>query len=352
MPLTFRNLGDRITGWKPVSSVIRVAQRIVLPGFDGIPLHQVSVFFIRGLTRGYITSRAAAISFSFFMAIFPFLIFLFTIIPFIPIQNFQQVLLDLIRDLTPQTAYESISGTVVDIITRPRSGLLFLNLVLALYFSSNGINSLIEAFNNTTHDIETRTTVQQYLISLALVLILSVLLILSIGLMTFGSRLLSLLLPETMQEGSSYIILLETLRWLTIIGLLLMAISFLYYLAPAKRASFRFISAGSLLATLLVILTTLGFNFYVDNFSKYNVLYGSIGTLLIVLLWIYLNAISLLIGFELNASILNVGLAVRRARGQADRRTGGQADRQTGYRADKRDKFTPVCKPDKDDTDQ
>ncbi|MFH1160876.1 MAG: YihY/virulence factor BrkB family protein [bacterium] len=308
MPLTSRKISNWFTGWKPVVFLVRASKRIILPGFDGLPLYDVTVFFFRGLSKGYITSRASAISFSCFMAIFPFLIFLFTIIPFIPIQNFQQVLLDLIRNFMPQTGYETVRETMVDIITRQRSGLLFLNLILTLYFSTNGINSLIEAFNNTTHDIETRTTVKQYLISIVLVLILSFLLILAIGLMTFGSMLLALILPDVLLQGSFYLVSLEALRWLIILVLLLMAISFLYYLAPAKRANFRFISAGSLLATLLVILTTLGFNYYVDNFSKYNVLYGSIGTLLIVLVWIYMNAISLLIGFELNASILNAGV--------------------------------------------
>ncbi|MEI6456008.1 MAG: YihY/virulence factor BrkB family protein, partial [bacterium] len=98
------------------------------------------------------------------------------------------------------------------------------------------------------------------------------------------------------------------LRWLIILGVLLLAISSIYYFAPARHARFRFISAGSMLATLLVVFSTLGFNYYVDNFSRYNVLYGSLGTLMIVLVWIYLNALSVIIGFELNASIRNARL--------------------------------------------
>ncbi|MFH1296335.1 MAG: YihY/virulence factor BrkB family protein [Bacteroidota bacterium] len=297
--------GNRFTTWKPVRKLILTSKRIVLPGFDGMPLYDVTQFFFNGLAKGYINSRASAISFSFVLAIFPFLIFLFTIIPFIPILNFQMVLLDIIRDFLPETTWESVEGTIVDVITRPRSGLLILNFILTLYFSTNGINSLIEAFNSTAHTIETRTVVKQYLISILLVIILSVLLIISIGLMTFGSRLLSLILSDTVTTSYFYILAMESLRWIMVVALLLMAISFLYFLAPAKRGRYRFISAGSMLATILVILTTLGFNFYVDNFARYNALYGSIGTLLIVLVWIYLNSISLLIGFELNASIMN-----------------------------------------------
>jgi membrane protein len=294
---------EKLLLWKPVAAVIGTSKAIILPGFDGIPLYDVAIFFFRGLTQGYITLRAASISYSVFLAIFPFLIFLFTIIPFIPIENFQQSLLGIIQDFMPGLAYESVRETIIDIVTRPRSSLLFLNLILTLYFSTNGVNSLIEAFNNTYHTIETRSSFRQYLISIAIVLINSLLLISAIGLITFGSSLLAWILPYSIQHSLSVLMLLELLRWAVILGLLLMAISLIYYLAPVRQKSFRFFSAGSMLATFLIVITTLGFNFYVDNFSTYNALYGSLGTLMIVLVWIYINAISLIVGFELNASI-------------------------------------------------
>ncbi len=294
---------EKILAWKIVAWIIRVSKKIVLPGFDGKPLYDVTIFFFKGLVKGYITLRAAAISFSLFLAIFPFLIFLFTIIPFIPIENFQQSLMELIRELLPRSAYDTVKGTILDIVTRPRSSLMIFNLVLTLYFSTNGINSLIEAFNNSAHVFETRSMIKQYLISVLILIILSILLIISIGLMTFGSSLLQFILPDFIEKSIFFSLFVEFLRWLVIFALLLFAISFLYALAPAKAARFRILSAGSMLATILVILTTLGFNFYVDHFSSYNVLYGSLGTLMIVLMWIYINAISLLIGFELNVSI-------------------------------------------------
>ncbi|MFZ4563502.1 MAG: YihY/virulence factor BrkB family protein [Bacteroidales bacterium] len=298
---------NHLTELGPVAWVLKVSKRITLPGFDGVSLFDVATFFIRGLTEGYITSRAAAISFSVFLAIFPFMIFLFTIIPFIPIRNFQQSLLGIIQDFMPRLAYESVKETIIDIVTRPRSSLLIFNLVLTLYFSTNGVNSLIAAFNNTYHALETRSSFKQYLASILIVLINSILLIVAIGLITFGSELLSWILPDVIQNSAMVILLLELLRWLIIVGLLLMAISFIYYLAPAKHRSFRFFSAGSMLATILIVITTLGFNFYVDNFSSYNALYGSLGTLMIVLVWIYINSISMIVGFELNASIRTAG---------------------------------------------
>jgi membrane protein len=297
----------RLTRWlisqPPAIWAIRVSKQIILPGFSGIPIYDVAIFFVKGLTEGYITSRAAAISYSVFLAIFPFLIFLFTIIPFIPIENFQILLLGIIQDLLPHLAYETVKETIIDIVTRPRSSLLILNLILTLYFSTNGVNSLIEAFNNTYHDLETRTSFQQYLISVFIVLLNSFLLIIAIGLITFGSALIAWILPDPILNSTVVVFLLQMLRWLIILCLLLTAISLIYYLAPARRKHFHFFTAGSMLATFLIVITTLGFNFYVDNFSSYNALYGSLGTLMIVLVWIYINAISLIVGFELNASI-------------------------------------------------
>jgi membrane protein len=300
------NIVDKITRWKFVAFLIGLSKKIVLPGFDNIPLYDVTGFFIKGLTKGYITSRASAISFNFFLAVFPSLIFFFTIIPFIPIANFQQSLLDLIRDFLPDSAYATVKTTVEDIVTRPRGGLLSVGFILSLYFATNGINSLMEAFDNTYHTLETRSAFRQRMVAIFLVVIITILLIVSIGLITFGTALLGRILPEHFLESNFYFSLIVGAKWLVTITMLFLAISFIYYFAPAKRRHFRFISAGSTLATLLIIVTTLGFNFYVNNFSKYNVLYGSIGTLLIVLLWIYLNSFSILLGFELNASILSV----------------------------------------------
>ena len=299
---------QKIITWKPIARIIKASKRVIIPGFDGVPLYDVTRFFIKGLTDGYITHRAAAISFSLFLAIFPFLILLFTIIPFVPVPNFQTYLLDVVQSLMPEIAYDTVKETIIDIVTRPRSSLLILNFFLTLYFSTNGVNSLIQAFNNTSHDIETRSTLKQYLVSIMLVLIISFLLIIAIGLISFGTGILRAITPHSISDSQIFFYSLEVIRWIIIVSVLLLAISFIYYLAPARRRDFRFLSAGSTLATILVVITTLGFNYYVDNFSRYNVLYGSLGTLMIVLIWIYVNSISVITGFELNVSIRNAGI--------------------------------------------
>ena len=205
----------------------------------------------------------------------------------------------------PGKAYDTVKETVEDIVTRPRGDLLSIGFILTLYFATNGINSLMEAFNNTFHAIETRSFIKQRLISILLMIIVSFLLIIAIGLMTFGTEILTIILPKEITQSGFYFGAIWVIKWLIILATLFFTIAFLYYFAPAKRKHFRFISAGASLATFLIIATTLGFNFYVDNFAKYNALYGSIGTLMVVLLWIYFNSFSLLLGFELNASIQN-----------------------------------------------
>lgn len=274
-----------------------------MPGFDGMPLYNVASFFFQGIFKGSLTARASSVAFSFFMAIFPMIIVFFTIIPFIPIENFQETLLNLIENFTPDSAEEIIRNTVTDIIERPRGGLLSFTFVLALIFATNGFDSIIEAFNNTYHTIETRTWIKQKLTSTLLFLIISFIIVVSITLITTGTAVLKFLVEQHILTSWITFYLLVIVKWIILIAMFFFTISFVYYLGPAKASKFRFISAGSSLATFLSVAASVGFNYYVQNFSKYNALYGSIGTLLIILIWIYFNAIIILIGFELNASI-------------------------------------------------
>lgn len=293
--------------YKIIRRLIRLSKKIVLPGFDGIPLYEVARFFLEGIFKGSITSRASSIAFSFFLAVFPMIIVFFTLIPFIPIQNFHEVLLSFIENVTPDQTEAVIRQTVIDIIERPRGGLLSLTFFLALFFATNGFDSIIEAFNNTWHTLETRSWIKQKLTSILLFFIASIIVIISISLLTGGSVFLKFLREKEILDNNLAYYLLEAAKYIILTAMFFFTISFIYYLAPAKDSKFRFISAGSSLATILALAASIGFNFYVSNFSSYNALYGSIGTLLIILVWIYFNSIILLIGFELNASIQQAG---------------------------------------------
>jgi membrane protein len=275
----------------------------VLPGFEGIPLSSVIKFVIKGFGKGVLVTRASSIAFNLLMALLPASIFLFTLIPFIPIPNFQQELIKLFESIIPSEAYSFLESTIVDVITRRSGGLLLFMLIATIIFSTNGIHALIHAFVVSSHDFKSRTWVAQRKISVVLLLIIVFMISLAGFMLIFGKTAINRLVELHILETNLVYYLIMTLKWVVIILLLFLAISFLYWLAPAKKSDFRFISPGSIIATFLFILTSLGFSAYVNNFGQYNKLYGSIGTLMVILVWLYLNSIALLIGFELNVSI-------------------------------------------------
>ena len=288
--------------------IIKKLKTVVIPGFDGLPMYEVLDFFYKGVINGAITTRASAISFSMFLALFPALIFIFTLIPFIPIDSFQDVLLELLYDVIPHKAWDAVESTLTDIITRPRGGLLSLGFILALFFSTNGINSMIDAFNASYHSMEARGILMQRWVAIVLVFILAILLIVAITTITLGTNFFTYI-GEFDTVVDIYILdLIRWVRWLVLVALTYFGISVIYYWGPAKRTPFKFFSAGSSLVTVFMMAINIGFNYYANNMAQYNALYGSIGTLLLILLWVYFNSIIILIGFELNVSILNAGI--------------------------------------------
>lgn len=279
------------------------AKRVTFPGLDGMALYDVMVFFWRSIVDGALSTRASAIAFSFFVALFPLIIFLFTLIPFIPIDNFQNELFLLIESMVPETTFMAIKETVMDILTRQRGDLLSLGFFMALIFSTNGFASMMTAFDASLHSFERRTWIGQRLIALLLLVIMSVLLAVAITLITYGQYFINYLVANDILKDHFTFYALSFAKWIVVLILFFMANSFLYYLAPAKKTKWRFISAGGTLATVLSVATFLGFTYYINRFGQYNKLYGSIGTLLVVLLLMYIMSMILLIGFELNASI-------------------------------------------------
>ncbi len=277
---------------------------LILPGFDQVPLYDVLVFFLKGIFKGAVTIRAAAVAFNFFLAIFPFILFIFTLIPYIPIAHFQETLMGLFEDIIPPNTYQEVDETITEIVMRQNTGLLSLSFILTFVFSTNGISAIMDGFNGTWHSIDTKSWIQQRLSAVFLLLVLSFFVVLAIALITTGGVIIHWSINRGWIDGGFTAQLLQFLRWFVIVFLTFFSLSMLYYYAPAKRKEYRFISPGSILATGLFIIGTLGFNYYISNFSRYNALYGSIGTLIIFMMWLYFNALILLIGFELNASIL------------------------------------------------
>lgn len=279
---------------------------IVLPGFDGMPLYDVLVFFFRGLFQGVLTYRAAAIAFDFFLALVPFILFLFTLIPFVTTVDIQVQLLDIMDEIIPASIYALAESTIIEIVSRPETGLLSVVFVMAIYFSTNGVDTILLGFSQSYHEIEIWPWWKQKMRAFILMVSLSFLVFVSMTLLGFGKLTLSILRDKQIITGQLTIVALIFIQWVIIIGSILLSISLLYYFGQAKdtvRNKYRFISAGSLLSTSLFVVGGTLLKMYFENFARYNLLYGSIGSLIILLIWLYYNSIILLIGFELNTSI-------------------------------------------------
>jgi membrane protein len=237
------------------------------------------------------------------MALIPGTIFLFTLIPFIPIPNFQEELIRLFESMMPVNAFDFLKTTIVDIMTNKSGVLLLFMFIATVVFSTNGIHAMIHAFVVSSHSFKTRTWRSQRKVSILLLFVVLMMIALAGLLVIFGKSSMNRLVELGILERKAVIFMVVLLKWILVVGLLFLAISFLYYFAPAKKTDFRFISPGSTLATLLFIITSLGFSAYVNDLGQYNKLYGWMGTLLVIMIWLYLNSIALLIGFELNLSI-------------------------------------------------
>jgi membrane protein len=290
---------------QPFQSFVSYTKRVALPGFDNMPLYYVADFFFTGIQKGKIVTRAQALAFSFFLAIFPATIFLFSLIPYIPIRDFQDQLLALIKDILPANAFNSVRSTIEDIIKIPRSGLLSFGFIAALYFTTNGFMTMMRGFNTSYHVAETRSPFKQRLVAINLTLIISLLVLVSTLLIISSEGATHYLVKHSILKTKTQVAFLFLGKWAVIVALFFFAISFLYYYAPSKKKRWRFVSAGSTLATISAIIVSIGFAYFVNHFGRFNKIYGSIGTLIVIMLWMYFNSLILILGFELNASIEN-----------------------------------------------
>ena len=284
--------------------LIQLSKKIKLNSFYNLSLYDILFFFYKGVKQGAITTRASSLAFNFFLAFFPSIIVLFTLIPYIPIVDLQDTLMELITTILPPHTNEIAFSTIYDIINNPRSGLLSIGFVLTIFFATNGVNSLIEAFNSSYHINESRSIIQQRLLSLGITFLLSCILMITILLIMFSKTVVNYLITAEIIENKSIEYILFG-KWMVIIIMLFVGISIIYHFGPTIKKKFKLFTPGSIISTCLIIVTSSFFNYYISNFAEYNKVYGSIGTLIIILLWMYINSIILLIGFELNASIFN-----------------------------------------------
>ena len=280
-----------------------LSRKIYLPGFRGVPLYDVGLFFIRGMKKSSISIRANSISYSFIIAFVPAVLFLFTLIPYIPVTGLEENIMLTLQEVIPNEAFILLRSTIEDIITNQQTGLLSISFLISLYFASNGVIAIMNAFNQSSHSIESRTAIKKHLVSLLLVFILAVNMIVSGAALALSSVLLYFMEGKGIISDNSTLFLLQAGQWVIILLTSLIAFSSIYYLAPAKKRIFPFFSAGSVIASLLSVISFKVFTIFIENFSNYNKFYGSLGSMIMIIVWINLTALMLLIGFELNASI-------------------------------------------------
>ncbi|MFN4835489.1 MAG: YihY/virulence factor BrkB family protein [Bacteroidota bacterium] len=287
-----------------VNWLIHKSKTTTLPGFSGIPIYQVVSFFIRQVQTIGMTERASAIAFNFVMAIPPATIFLFTLIPYLPItQSLQQELYKLIKDIIPGERNNAVLiNFLQDFINNPRNGLLSIGFILSLYFSSNAMMGIMRSFDKNYAGFKKRSNWQRRKAALRLTVLLYVFVMAS---------LVALIAREVVLEwlgieNASLRALLSNLRWSVIFLLFFGCISSIYKLAPSVHKKWKLINPGSIVATSLMLITSGALSWWVANFSNYNQLYGSISTVLIIMILIFINSLILLIGFELNVSIYSL----------------------------------------------
>jgi len=287
----------------PIRFVTEKSKRIVLPGFDGVPLYDVGVFFSQQMRKVGLTERASAVSYNFIMAIPPTCLFLFTLIPQLPFirqRSIRYQVKSLIRDMIPAPQYNK---TIIDFVDSfwdsNRIGLLSFGFVLLIFFASNGMMGLMRSFNKNYIGFQRRSDLQTRWTAIKLTLIMMALIFACLLLLSLQGIVL-----RWMGISSEFVrTVIKTLRWIFLLTLIFYAFGFIYKYAPAIQKRWRIVSPGSILATFLSILSTLGFSTFVSNFGKYNALYGSIGTIMVAMVLIYINSLVLLIGYELNVSI-------------------------------------------------
>jgi membrane protein len=284
-----------------IRQIILICKKIKLPGFGGLSLFDLIKSYVFGIIEGTFSTRAGSIAFSFFMALFPFLLFLLNLIPFVPIENFNETFLLFIEGILPPQTTEFFLPIIEDIAANPRGGLLSVVFIIAIFLMSNGINAIFSGFEYSYHVTINRNFIKQYFVALVVSVFLALMLLVTVIIIVYSEYIIGSLKSEDFISNDFFWI--STIRYIIFVVLVYMVIAILYYYGIKEGKSIRFFSIGALVTTLMFMLTTYLFGIYIENFSNYNELYGSIGALLIMMLYIWINSNLLLLGFELNATL-------------------------------------------------
>ena len=297
-----KEIEDKLDKIPIVCVLVRFGKKIKIPGLEGMSLYDVLEMYIIGIVEGALTTRAGGIAFSFFMAVFPFMLFILTLIPYIPIEGFQDGLFSFIQEILPPQTFEAVNTVLGDIINNQYGGLLSFGFLLSIFLMTNGVNAIFGGFEYSYHVTEFRNVFKSYFVSLGVSLLMSLFLIVTIVLLILYQVALSKI-DEIGWLNTSDLNLFNLGKNALFLVMIFTIVSLLFRFGTKQGKEVKFFSAGAVLTTVVSLCTFYVFGIYVVKFAQYNQLYGSIGTLLILMLFVWLNAIILLLGFELNASL-------------------------------------------------
>ena len=266
-------------------------------------IYKVLKVLINKLIQFDIDVRAAAVAFNFTLAIFPSIIFMFSLIPYIPVENLDERIINLLSTVMPAGIFKEAKNTIIEIVSKPQGGVLSFGFIIALYASTSGVMALMRAFNTADRMVEKRSFVKARLIAVMINFLLTFVLVLAILVLIVGRLSVDFLFDEGILNRDITFYTIQFLSYIVIFFVFFITISIIYYFAPVSHKRWKFVNTGSITASILTILITNLFSYYLSNFASYNRLYGAIGTFIALMVWLYLVALILILGFEINASI-------------------------------------------------
>ena len=284
--------------------MIKWSKQTAIPGFQGVPIFYIIQFINKELRKDNITTRADAVAFNFFLSIFPFTIFILPLLINTPFGiNYLDLFRNSIKGVLPNSAQEYIFSIIAGIENTGNFGLLTAGFFLAMYFASNGMSKLMTGFDKSHEKIfKSRSFIAHKLIAIGLTILLVLLGLLSLSLIVLFGHFIQYL-DTTVEIGSFSLVLVNLLRWLVLLLLFYSIITSIYRYGPSMYQRIKLFNPGATLATILSIISSVLFSWFVNQFDRYNEIYGSISALIVMLIWLRMNSLILLIGFELNTSI-------------------------------------------------
>lgn len=302
MKIKFRQWRSDVERIPVVGKFVAKSKTMTLPGLMKVPLYDVMRFFGQSLSKGVVFQRAAAITYRVFVAMIPMLIGLFSAIAFLG-ENFRLTLISLLESIVPPYVWPAISGMITDVVMRQNGTLSFSMFIIGIYFTIVCFNGILVAMTSSYYIEEKRNLIQQIVLSAKLMVLTFIIIVFVASFFILASLAVRYVHTNYLNNPGLYAFVVHFLKWVLVYAAIYFLISTFYYLAPVKRGDYRFFSAGSSTCTILLVVLLWIINLYFSNFDNYNLIYGSLGAIFAILLWINWSCSIFLICYDLNVSI-------------------------------------------------